>query len=89
MVMAARFAEGLNMLPQGQAERLRQLLVGLKLPVALQDAVDPQAMLRAMGMDKKAQDGNLRFVVSEGFGAATLIDSFDPQVLQAILAEFC
>ena len=60
--MAARFAEGLNMLPQGQAERLRQLLVELNLPVALQDAVDPQAMLQAMGMDKKAQDGNLRFI---------------------------
>ncbi len=89
MVMAARFAEGLNLLAQGQAERLRQLLVALKLPVALEDTVEPQAMLRAMGMDKKAQDGNLRFVVSEGFGAATVIDSFDHQVLQAVLAEFC
>jgi len=89
MVMAARFSERLQLLPQGQAKRLEQLLCSLQLPVALQEAVDPEAMLQAMGMDKKAMDGRLRFVISDGFGAAAVTDDYDPQALRSVLAEFC
>ncbi len=89
MVMAGRFSECLQLLPQGQTERLKQLLRGLQLPVALQDGVDSSAMLQAMGMDKKAMDGKLRFIVTDGFGTARVIDDYDRQALQAVLAEFC
>jgi 3-dehydroquinate synthase len=90
MVMAARFSERLNLLPQGQAERLAELLTSFHLPVSLQaNTVDQQAMLAAMGMDKKAVDGKMRFVVTGGFGNAFVVDDFDPQLLQATLSEFC
>lgn len=89
MVMAARFSEQLQLLPQGQAQRLQSLLSALQLPVALQEAVDSTAMVQAMGMDKKAMDGKLRFVVSDGYGGATVTDEYDPEALQAVLAEFC
>ena len=90
MVMAARFSERLNLLAQGQAERLAELLAHFQLPVSLQsNSVNQQAMLAAMGMDKKAVDGQMRFVVTDGFGNAFVIDDFDPQLLQATLSEFC
>jgi 3-dehydroquinate synthase len=89
MVMAARFSEMLQLLQQGQAQRLSELLAALSLPVKLQDDLAPDAMLQAMGMDKKAADGKLRFVVTTGMGSATLTDDFPLQALHDVLAEFC
>jgi len=88
MVMAARFSETLNLLAPGQAQRLQRLLQKLQLPVTLAGHVDAAAMLHAMGMDKKAMDGKLRFVVTTGFGAAQVTDNYDAEALQSVLAEF-
>lgn len=89
MVMAARFSERLHVLPQGQADRIAKLLHSLDLPVELAHRVGVENMVQAMGMDKKAMDGNLRFVVTDGIGAASLTDQFQEQALTEVLAEFC
>jgi 3-dehydroquinate synthase len=89
MVMAARFSERLHLLPQGQAERITKLLHLLDLPVELAHPASVEDMVQAMGMDKKATEGNLRFVVTRGIGTATLTDEFRQQALTDVLAEFC
>ena len=89
MVMAARFSEELGLLNQGQAGRLTELLHRLNLPVELTDQVNVDDMVKAMGMDKKAADGKLRFVVTEGFGKASVTGDFPDQTLMSVLAEFC
>jgi len=89
MVMAARFSETLNLLPPGQADRLAELLRSFDLPVKLTNQISVEDMVEVMGMDKKAADGQMRFVVSAGYGRAHLTTDFDRQALVKVLAEFC
>ncbi len=89
MVMAARFSEQLGCLQPGHALRLRQLLSALQLPVKLRGAVESEALVEAMGMDKKAADGRLRFIITKSFGSAELTDLEDEGVLRGVLEEFC
>jgi len=88
MVMAARFSEALHMLPQGQALRIEYLLQAMQLPVGLGGQVSPEHMVGAMGMDKKATDGRLRFVVCSRIGGASVTDDYSQLALQKVLAEF-
>jgi len=87
MVMAARLSEEMRMLPQGQALRIAKLLQALQLPVSLGGDLNPEQMMSAMGMDKKASDGRLRFVVCSAIGEASVTEDHSPQALQKVLAE--
>jgi len=89
MVMAARFSERLQLLPPGQAQRIVGLLRSLDLPVELTHAVGVDNMMQAMGMDKKAMDGKLRFVVAHCIGEVSVTSDFQRQALGEVLAEFC
>lgn len=89
MVMAARFSERLLGFPRDHSERLERLLQNLQLPVRLHNAMDHDEIVQAMGMDKKAFDGQLRFIVSRAIGQAQVIDDYDATALTAVLEEFC
>ncbi|MDJ0812223.1 MAG: 3-dehydroquinate synthase [Woeseiaceae bacterium] len=80
MVMAA----GLSGIDQADIDRLQALLKAANLPVA-PPAVGSQAMLDAMGMDKKVLDKQLRFVVLDKLGHATVTSDYDRSVLDAVL----
>ena len=80
MVMAA----GLSELDPADVERLRALLRAANLPVD-PPAVGSQAMLDAMGMDKKVLDKQLRFVVLEALGNAAITSDYDRSVLDDVL----
>ena len=80
MVMAAR----LSGLDPRDLERLQALLKAADLPVE-PPAVGSQAMLDAMGMDKKVLDKQLRFVVLEKLGRAAVTSDYDRSVLDEVL----
>ena len=54
--------------PQADPEPMRQLLAQLGLPTRLPAAVDRDALLRAMGFDKKSEGGRLRLILLRGPG---------------------
>ncbi len=89
MVMAAQFSHRLGLLNQGVAERIESLLVALGCPVRLNQNVAPADMIEAMGMDKKAADGNLRFVVTRRLGHAEVTGDYSAAALEEILDAFC
>ena len=89
MVMAAQFSQRLGLLNQGVPERIEGLLAALGCPVRLDQNVAPADMIEAMGMDKKAADGNLRFVVTRGVGHAEVTGDFPTAALQEVLDAFC
>lgn len=93
MVMAAQFSERLNRLPQGDAERISDLISALSLPTTLArnpgGKMGPQAMLEAMGMDKKSVDGRIRFIVANEIGRAELISDYDDTALLETLNLHC
>ncbi len=80
MVMAA----SLSGIQASEIERLRAVLEAANLPVA-PPVVGSQAMLDAMGMDKKVLDKKLRFVVLERMGHAVVTSDYDRSLLDEVL----
>lgn len=69
MVQAADLSVRMGLLSPTEAGRIRRLLERFNLPVT-PPTLSAQAMLDAMGMDKKVLDGTLRLVVARRLGEA-------------------
>jgi 3-dehydroquinate synthase len=80
MAMAAQ----LSGLDTSDLDRLRGLIDAAGLP-ANPPAVGAQAMLAAMGMDKKVMGKQLRFVLLRNLGEAVVTTDYDESRLQQIL----
>jgi 3-dehydroquinate synthase len=57
-------------LPVGDYHRLIHLLTQLSLPVVLQDEIPTTAVMERVFADKKFHRGQIRFVLTSGFGSA-------------------
>ena len=88
MAMAAEFSVRLGRMQPDEARRLTLLLRALHLPVELVEPLQAADMMDAMGMDKKAQDGRIRFIVANGLGTASILDDYDGASLRQSLAAF-
>ena len=71
MVMAADLSQRVGRLGDADVERIAALLRRAGLPVA-PSGVTPRRFLELMSRDKKAKDGQLRFVLLERIGAAAI-----------------
>ncbi|MGC4113215.1 MAG: 3-dehydroquinate synthase [Myxococcales bacterium] len=70
MVFAARLSEARGRLAKGQAERLERLVTRFGLPTRLQ--ADPDAVLEAVGSDKKRAGDSVHLVLLERIGQAVV-----------------
>lgn len=86
MVLAARLSARLGRASAGDGERLRALLSRFGLPTAVPAALDPQALLARMRLDKKAAASGLRFVLWEGIGEGRIVAGVDDADVLAVLA---
>lgn len=85
MVSAALLGQSLGITPIGTAEEIANALRSLGLPVALPRGVEFESLLSVMARDKKARDGQLRFVLIERIGQARLpIVVKEKEVLHAL-----
>ena len=80
MVMAAK----LSKIDTADIERLRKLIEKAGLPVS-PPPLSAAEMLAAMGMDKKVQGKQLRFVLLRGLGNAYVTNEYDSDLLDDIL----
>lgn len=87
MAMAAALSSRLGLLPEGDARRLVRLIERAGLPVR-GPALGPDRYLALMRADKKAEAGEIRFVVLEGLGRAGLRGAPD-DVVRQVLAQHC
>ena len=71
MGMAMALSVRLGRADEATAERVRRLLAACGLPSAAA-GVEPEAMLAAMAMDKKALDGQLRLIVCNALGDVSI-----------------
>ena len=71
MVMASDLSAELGLIPRASAHRLRQLIAKAGLPVQA-PAMPMDQWFELMSVDKKATDGDIRYVLLEGEGRATL-----------------
>ncbi|HET6519717.1 MAG TPA: 3-dehydroquinate synthase [Geminicoccaceae bacterium] len=89
MVLAFDLSARLGLCPPGDAERVRRHLASLGLPTT-PTAIRPggfpaDALIEAMGRDKKVRDGRLTFVLARGIGRAFVTSDVDPAALRALL----
>jgi 3-dehydroquinate synthase len=85
MVSASRLAERLGRIDAGVTVRQERLLTALGLPVQL-PAVDVDQVLDTMAHDKKAQRGELRFVLPTRLGHVELVAGVKSEDVRAVLA---
>jgi 3-dehydroquinate synthase len=84
MLCASRLAERLGRVDRAFTARQRKLLASLKLPVDF-PAVDHEAILAAMGRDKKVEHGRLRFVLPSRMGHVELVGDVAEADVRAVL----
>jgi 3-dehydroquinate synthase len=85
MVLAARLSSAMSLAPASDGDRLQALLERFGLPVRLPPALEADALLARMRLDKKAQAAGLRFVLWDRIGAARVVaDVPEAQVLRVL-----
>ncbi len=68
MLLEAELARLEGLLSKEEVEELRELLQGYGMPVAPENRLSPEEMIKAMQIDKKAVAGKMRFVLPEEIG---------------------
>ncbi len=86
MVMAAELSTRLGLMPADFVTRLKGLVERAGLPVRGPD-LGMERYMELMRVDKKAEDGEIRFVLIESVGRAVLRTAPDATVAQAIAAH--
>ena len=86
LVLAAELSARMGRIPGGDALRVRALLSAAGLPV------DPPRlgrarMLELMAMDKKVKAGQVRLVLLDGIGRATVTEDYPREALESLLEE--
>ena len=86
MVLAAELSARTGRIPRSEALRVRALLAAAGLPV------DPPRlgrarMLELMAMDKKVKGGQVRLVLLDGIGRASVRADYPREALEALLEE--
>ena len=93
MVMAAHLSAQVAGLNSNSVSRLVGLLSKLGLPTELDqrslEVVTVDAMMDAMGLDKKVVDGRLRFIVASEFGEVAVRDDVDGAAVRDVLRQCC
>jgi 3-dehydroquinate synthase len=86
MVMAADLSARLGLIPADQATRLAALVAAAGLPVRA-PALGVSRFMDLMRLDKKAEGGEIRFVVIEAMGRAGVRPAADALVAEVIAAH--
>jgi 3-dehydroquinate synthase len=87
MVLAADLSARLGLIAADRAERIARLVERAGLPVRVPAHAATPALLQWMRVDKKAQDGAVRFVLLQGVGRATTRTVDDAPVAAVIDAH--
>ena len=85
MVMAADLSQRLGLMPAAFVERLRRLLQRAGLPVLAPAAIGVDRFIELMRVDKKAEGGEIRFVVIEALVRAAVRPAPDALVREVIV----
>jgi 3-dehydroquinate synthase len=89
MVYALELSGAVRGFPAADAQRVRTLLRRFDLPVTPAADWDWAALRAAMGVDKKAAGGQVRFVLSDGLGRTDLPVAVPETELRAAWERWC
>ena len=84
LVAAAKLSMDMGYLKEEDVARIAELLKRAKLPTAIPEYIDREALVQKLYTDKKVRDGKLRFVVPEKIGK---IASFGENIYAVPVSE--
>ena len=84
MVAEVKLAYKLGYVTEKERDAVIALLGKAKLPVAIPDYIDKEALVQKLYTDKKVRDGKLRFVIQKGIGDVV---EFEPGVFATPIEE--
>ena len=87
MGAAARIAHDLGRLDPGEVETQNALLARFGLAHALPEGLDPEAIIAAMGLDKKASQGSVRMVLADRIGHVDLVSLAPGEIGRLLFAR--
>lgn len=85
IMMATTFSERLGRIEAADTKRVRDLLAKLRLPVD-PPQVDPREFLAAMSLDKKVVAGEIRLVLLDALGSASVTADYPSHELVDLLS---
>jgi 3-dehydroquinate synthase len=86
MMGAARIANGLGLIDEELVARHGDLLRGFGLPIA-SSSIDVERVMGAMLLDKKVEQGKLRFVLLEGIGQPVVRDDVPENLVRSVVRD--
>ena len=89
MYMAAKLSELEGNLSVDDVERVKNILTKAKLPCNIEGRVSSENLIKAMSIDKKSIDGNIRLVLLKSLGDSYLSDSYSQENFQQVISNFC
>ena len=84
MVMASDLSVRLGLMPPAFLDRMRALIERAGLPVTAPARIGVERFMSLMRVDKKAEDGEIRFVLIESLGRAVMRSAPDALVAEVI-----
>jgi 3-dehydroquinate synthase len=91
MVMAFDLSARLKICPEADANRVRNHLKGIGLPIDLKELAasswTADRLIAHMGLDKKTEGGKLIFVLARAIGESFIARDVDPGALHAFLSD--
>ena len=89
MVLAFAYSADVGLCSAEDAERLRAHIAECGLPARMQavgnGVFDADALIEAMGQDKKVQAGKMRFILARALGESFIAEDVTPQTLRPFL----
>ena len=85
-VLAAELSKRMGMIGEAEVERIRKIYAQAGLSAIAPD-LGPEKYLRLMGLDKKVEGGNMRFILLRHIGEAVLHSDVPAEILTETLME--
>ncbi len=89
MLMAVKLSQFEGYLSSSQVAQVQDLLEKANLPIAIIGKISSIDFVKAMSVDKKVINGNIRLVLLKELGRAFVCDHYKNQLLNQIINEFC
>jgi len=88
IVMAADLSQRMGWIEQADIERIKDILTTAGLPISVPTGMSSEQFMSLMSVDKKVQDGQIRFVLLKNIGEAVISNNYSAKSLAETLKAF-
>ncbi|BBB24317.1 3-dehydroquinate synthase [Isorropodon fossajaponicum endosymbiont JTNG4] len=89
MLMAVKLSQLEGYLSSNQVAQVQDLLEKANLPISIIGKISASDFMKAMLVDKKVINGNIRLILLKELGHAFVCDHYKNQLLNQVINEFC